>query len=94
MCYKPGHFINSQHVKHILLDKDYHGKEMSDGERVALYAMGQCLCAPTGSILIIDEPELHLHSSIMQSLWDKLEEAQKTACSFTSRMISILHLLA
>lgn len=64
-------------VKHMSLGKEYHGKEMSDGERVALYLMGQCLCAPTGSILIIDEPELHLHSSIMQSLWDKLEEAQK-----------------
>ncbi|MBI3777062.1 MAG: AAA family ATPase [Gammaproteobacteria bacterium] len=64
-------------VKHVSLGKDYHGKEMSDGERVALYLMGQCLCAPAGSILVIDEPELHLHSSIMQSLWDKLEEAQK-----------------
>lgn len=64
-------------VRHVSLGKEYHGKEMSDGERVALYLMGQCLCAPAGSILVIDEPELHLHSSIMQSLWDKLEEAQK-----------------
>jgi ATPase subunit of ABC transporter with duplicated ATPase domains len=55
---------------------EYHGKEMSDGERVALYLMGQCLCAPPGSILIIDEPEIHLHTSIMQSLWNKLEEAK------------------
>jgi hypothetical protein len=57
--------------------KEYHGKEMSDGERVALYLMGQCLCAPPGSILVIDEPDLHLHTSIMQPLWDKLEESQK-----------------
>jgi energy-coupling factor transporter ATP-binding protein EcfA2 len=64
-------------VKHVSLGVEYHGKEMSDGERVALYLMGQCLCAPAGSILVIDEPEIHLHSSIMQSLWDKLEEAQK-----------------
>jgi len=64
-------------VKHVSLGIEYHGKEMSDGERVALYLMGQCLCAPAGSILVIDEPEIHLHSSIMQSLWDKLEEAQK-----------------
>lgn len=64
-------------VKHVALGKEYHGKEMSDGERVALYLMGQCLCAPAGSILVIDEPELHLHSSIMQSLWDKLEEVQE-----------------
>lgn len=57
--------------------KEYHGKEMSDGERVALYLIGQCLCAPPASILVIDEPEIHLHKSIMQSLWDKLEESKK-----------------
>lgn len=63
-------------VRHVSLGKEYHGKEMSDGERVALYLMGQCLCAPSGSILVIDEPESHLHSSITQPLWNKLEEAQ------------------
>jgi len=63
-------------VRHVPLGKEYHGKEMSDGERVALYLMGQCLCAPSGSILVIDEPESHLHSSITQPLWNKLEEAQ------------------
>lgn len=60
---------------------EYHGKEMSDGERVALYLMGQCLVAPKNSILIIDEPEIHLHTSIMQSLWNKLEEV-KPDCLF------------
>jgi ABC-type lipoprotein export system ATPase subunit len=61
--------------------QEYHGKEMSDGERVALYLMGQCLCAPSGSIFIIDEPELHLHSSIMKAMWDRLE-AVKQDCLF------------
>jgi ABC-type cobalamin/Fe3+-siderophores transport system ATPase subunit len=56
---------------------EYHGKEMSDGEKVALYLMGQCLCAPASSILVIDEPEIHLHTSIMQSMWNKLEEVKK-----------------
>ena len=63
-------------VKYDNYGTEYHGQEMSDGEKVALYLMGQCLCAPSGSILIIDEPEIHLHTSIMQSLWNKLEEAQ------------------
>jgi hypothetical protein len=53
---------------------EYHAKEMSDGERVTLYLLGQCLCAPQGSLLIIDEPELHLHKSIMDKLWNKIEE--------------------
>lgn len=53
---------------------EYHGKNMSDGERVALYLLGQCLCAPANSIIIIDEPELHLHRSLMDKLWNKIEE--------------------
>jgi hypothetical protein len=53
---------------------DYHGKEMSDGERVILYLIGQCLCAPANSIIIIDEPEVHIHKSIVPKLWNKVEE--------------------
>jgi len=53
---------------------EYHGREMSDGERVALYLIGQCLIAPDNSIVIIDEPEIHLHKSLMSRLWNKIEE--------------------
>jgi energy-coupling factor transporter ATP-binding protein EcfA2 len=53
---------------------EYHGKEMSDGERVSLYLIGQCLCAPNNSLIIIDEPEIHLHKSIVDKLWNKVEE--------------------
>ncbi|NEN89599.1 MAG: AAA family ATPase [Okeania sp. SIO3H1] len=59
----------------------YHGREMSDGERVALYLMAQCLCVPNDSILIIDEPEIHLHKSLMNKLWSEIEAAQPT-CLF------------
>lgn len=52
----------------------YHGKEMSDGERVTLYLIGQCLCTPENSVLIIDEPEIHLHKSLVDKLWNKVEE--------------------
>jgi ABC-type cobalamin/Fe3+-siderophores transport system ATPase subunit len=52
----------------------YHAKEMSDGERVSLYLLGQCLCAPENSLLIIDEPEIHLHKSLMSRLWNKIED--------------------
>jgi hypothetical protein len=66
------------HDGKVVVDKgtqtEYHGKDMSDGERVALYLLGQCLCAPTNSIVIIDEPELHLHKSLMDKLWNKVEE--------------------
>lgn len=65
---------------------EYHGKQMSDGERVALYLIGQCLCAPENSIIIIDEPEIHLHKSLMAKLWDKIEEV----CS-TKLLVYITH---
>lgn len=55
----------------------YSASKMSDGERVAFYLIGQCLSAPQNSILIIDEPELHLHKSIQYALWDRIEKARK-----------------
>jgi ABC-type cobalamin/Fe3+-siderophores transport system ATPase subunit len=53
---------------------DYNGSEMSDGERAILYLIGQCICAPKNSLLIIDEPENHIHKSLISKLWDKIEE--------------------
>ena len=55
-------------------DSAYKGKDLSDGERVALYLLAQSLCLPDGYTIIIDEPEIHLHKSIMIKLWDKIEE--------------------
>ena len=45
-------------------DAVYNSSEMSDGERVIFYLIGQCLAAPREGIIIIDEPELHLHKSL------------------------------
>ena len=51
----------------------YKAGGMSDGERVCLYLIAQCLLAPDNYIIVIDEPELHLHLSIMKRLWDEIE---------------------
>jgi len=59
----------------------YSGKQMSDGEKVALYLIGQCLIAPENYTLIIDEPELHLHKALMDKLWDFIE-LERQDCSF------------
>jgi len=59
----------------------YVGSEMSDGERVALYLIGQCLLIPQGSIIIIDEPEIHFHKSLMCRLWNRIEEIKEN-CLF------------
>ncbi|XDD53065.1 DUF4435 domain-containing protein [Leptospira sp. WS4.C2] len=55
-------------------EKIYQSSEMSDGERVIFYLIGQCLSAPKNSIIIVDEPELHLHKSIQNSLWTEIQK--------------------
>jgi ABC-type cobalamin/Fe3+-siderophores transport system ATPase subunit len=59
----------------------YSASEMSDGERAIFYLIGQTLLADESTLLIIDEPELHVHRSIMSKLWDELEAA-RTDCAF------------
>jgi hypothetical protein len=59
----------------------YNASKMSDGERVIFYLIGQSLSAPAGGILVVDEPELHLHESIQSILWDKIE-AERPDCLF------------
>jgi len=54
----------------------YNASEMSDGERVILYLIGETICAKPNSIIVIDEPEMHLHKSIINSLWDQIEETR------------------
>ena len=51
----------------------YSSNQMSDGERAVLYLVAQVLCVPQNKTLIIDEPEVHLHRSIMNRLWRALE---------------------
>lgn len=64
-----------------LKDFEYEGRAMSDGERVVLYLIAQCLCVPEDKIIIIDEPEIHLHRSIMDKLWTSIE-AERKDCFF------------
>jgi hypothetical protein len=59
----------------------YNGSEMSDGERVIFYLIGECLSAPSGGIIIVDEPELHLHRTLQARLWNAVE-AERSDCLF------------
>lgn len=61
--------------------QEFSGTEMSDGEKVGLYLISQILLAQKDCLLIIDEPELHLHKALMVRLWNKLEEYRKD-CTF------------
>lgn len=54
-------------------EETYKAGVMSDGERVCLYLIAQCLLTPDNYAIVIDEPEIHLHLSIMKNLWDEVE---------------------
>ena len=62
-------------------NEPYNAAEMSDGERVIFYLIGECLAAPEDAVIVIDEPEMHLHKSIQSKLWDAIE-AERSDCLF------------
>jgi hypothetical protein len=59
----------------------YNASEMSDGVRVIFYLIGEVVCSPENSILIIDEPEMHIHKSLVKQLFDLIEN-ERPDCSF------------
>jgi hypothetical protein len=44
---------------------EYSASDMSDGERVIFYLIAQALLAKSDTLLIFDEPELHINKSIL-----------------------------
>jgi hypothetical protein len=50
---------------------------MSDGEKVVLFLIAQVLQAPPSGFVIVDEPEMYLHKTILNKLWDRLEKERK-----------------
>lgn len=69
----------------IMASKDggpaYSAAELSDGERNALLIAGSVLTAPSGTLMIIDEPERHLHRSIISPLLSQLFQRRQD-CGF------------
>ena len=59
----------------------YSVAQMSDGEKAILYLISLILLAPSQSIVVVDEPEMHLHRTIIDSFWDTLE-AERKDCLF------------
>jgi energy-coupling factor transporter ATP-binding protein EcfA2 len=61
--------------------KTYPAYMMSDGEKVILFHIAQILQAPQNGFIIIDEPEMYLHKTILCKLWDILEK-ERPDCLF------------
>ena len=72
---------DNNELKILYHDNVYDAHQMSDGERIIIYMAGRILCAPPNGVIIVDEPELHLHKAIANKLWDILE-SKRTDCRF------------
>lgn len=51
----------------------YHLREMSDGERTVLYMAARVLTSEH-PVILVDEPELHMHSRLAVQFWDEAEK--------------------
>ena len=56
--------------------------EMSDGERNAMIIAAHVIVADPGTVLLIDEPERHLHRSIIQPFLSALFALRRDDCTF------------
>jgi len=59
----------------------YSSLRLSDGEKAVLYYIGAVLYAMDDAVILVDDPETFMHSSIMQTLWNVIEE-MRPDCTF------------
>lgn len=59
----------------------YSSHLLSAGERAVLYIIGAVLNAPAKSDIFIDAPEMFLHPSLAQNLWNRME-IERPDCRF------------
>ena len=56
-------------------------RRLSDGEKSVLYYIGAVLYAMPDAAILVDDPETFIHSSIMRTLWNVLEQ-MRPDCTF------------
>lgn len=62
-------------------DESFSELRLSDGEKAVLYYLAAVLYARQGAIIFVDDPEIYIHHSIMQALWNVIEE-MRPDCTF------------
>lgn len=55
--------------------------KLSDGEKAVLYYIGAVLYAMPHAIILVDDPEVFIHQSMMATLWNVIEEIRPD-CTF------------
>jgi hypothetical protein len=77
----PGRELHWREFKPVVVNRstgalaEYSANQMSDGEKAVLYLAGRVFTAEAG-VLVIDEPETHLHSLLATQVWNTLEAAR------------------
>lgn len=66
---------------HYSPSRQYSLSRMSDGEKSALIICCQVLCADRNALIVLDEPERHLHKKIVSHLLSNLIESRRD-CAF------------
>ena len=61
--------------------KEYDFIGLSDGEKNIFYCIASVLTVSKNGYIIVDEPENHLNMSIVNKLWDRLEDV-RSDCQF------------
>lgn len=62
-------------------DESFSELRLSDGEKAVLYYLAAVLYARQDAIIFVDDPEIYIHHSIMQALWNVIEE-MRPDCTF------------
>lgn len=58
-------------------DDAYSSPRLSTGEQATFYYIAATLYIPAGSLILIENPELFLHPSVLQALWNRLENERR-----------------
>ena len=75
------HTVDTIRIKDTDKEDYYPIIEASEGERSVFYLIGQILFPDPGTLIIFDEPEQHLHPSILTPLWNELKKIRPD-CAF------------
>ena len=59
----------------------YSSLRLSDGEKAVFYYIGAVQYAPRDCMIVVDDPETFIHRSMMQTLWNAIEELRPD-CTF------------
>ena len=75
-----GDYMPKAKARHLGEETEYPAMQMSDGEKVTLYLAARVLDSKQ-TLIVVDEPEVHLHTRLAIRFWNALEEKRKD-CRF------------